>query len=95
MRKIQIDQLERFEDTTKKLSALKGKLNEDKLNIEILFKEKYFKNVFKDIKDELTRKDESKSELFLKQMIDYFNITNKSVIKDLKILSIAKNRKIF
>ena len=99
------DQLERFEDATKKLSALKGKLtlkensnentlkeksNEDTLNIEIIFKEKDFKNVLKDIKDELSRKDESKSELFAKQMIDYFNITNKSVIKDLKMLINSK-----
>ena len=89
-----IDQLERFEDATKKLAMLRGKLDQNTSNIEIIFNDKDFKNVFKNIKEELGRKDESKSELFAKQMIDYFNIKNKSVIKYLKMLINSKKYEI-
>jgi hypothetical protein len=89
-----IDQLARFDDATKKLAILRGKLDQNTSNIEIIFNDKNFKNVFKNIKEELGRKDESKSELFAKQMIDYFNINNKSVIKDLKMLINSKKYEI-
>ena len=89
-----IDQLARFEDATKKLSVLRGKLDQNTSNIEIIFNDKDFKNVFKNIKEELGKKDESKSELFAKQMIEYFNINNKSVIKDLKMLINSKKYEI-
>ena len=83
------DQLERFEDATKKLSSLKTNFEENKSNIEIIFNDKDFKNIFNDIKDELSKK-ESKSELFISQMIENFDIKNKSVIEDLKMLIKSK-----
>ena len=79
------DQLERFEDATKKLSSLKTNFEENKSNIEIIFNDKDFKNIFNDIKDELSKK-ESKSELFISQMIENFDIKNKSVIADLTFI---------
>ena len=104
------DQLERFEDATKKLKTLKNKLdgNEDstekskdsksekgksdekKIDIEIIFNEKEFINIFRDIKEELSHKNESESQLFTKQMIDYFDIKNESVKNDLKMLINSK-----
>ena len=83
------DQLERFEDATKKLSSLKTNFEENKSNIEIIFNDKDFKNIFNDIKDELSKK-ESKSELFISQMIENFDIKDKSVIEDLKMLIKSK-----
>ena len=88
------DELTRFEDATKKLVILREKLDQNTSNIEIIFNDKEFKNVFKEIKEELVRKDELKSELFTKQMIDYFNIKNGSVIKDLKMLINSKKYEI-
>ena len=84
------DQLERFDDATKKLSLLKGNLDKNTSNIEIIFEDENFKNVFKSIKEELGKKDEPKSQLFIKQMIDYFKIENETVKKDLKILIKSK-----
>ena len=88
------DELACFEDATKKLVILREKLDQNTSNIEIIFNDKEFKNVFKEIKEELVRKDEFKSELFTKQMIDYFNIKNESVRKDLKMLINSKKYEI-
>ena len=100
------DQLERFEDATKKLKTLKNKLDgnkdstekskdsknekgksdenesktvkskdsksekgksdEKKIDIEIIFNEKEFINIFRDIKEELSHKNESESQLIIR-----------------------------
>ena len=100
------DQLERFEDATKKLKTLKhkldgnedwtekskdsknekgksdenesktvkskdsksekGKSDEKKIDIEIIFNEKEFINIFRDIKEELSHKNESESQLIIR-----------------------------
>ena len=52
-----IDQLARFDDATKKLAKLRGKLDQNTSNFEIIFNDKDFKNVLKNIKEELVRKD--------------------------------------
>ena len=83
------DQLERFEDANNKLSKLKDSFESNKSNIEIIFTNNDFKNIFNDIKDELSKK-ESKSELFIKQMIEYFGIEDNSTIGDLKLLIKSK-----
>ena len=68
----------------------KGKSDEKKIDIEIIFNEKEFINIFRDIKEELSHKNESESQLFTKQMIDYFDIKNESVKNDLKMLINSK-----
>ena len=55
------DQSERFEDGLKKLNNLKKIFNQESSNIEIIFNEVNFINIFKNIKEELGKKDESKS----------------------------------
>jgi len=84
------DQLARFNDATKKLSVLKQNFNKNNSNIEIIFDNDEFKNIFKSIKDELGKKDELTSKLFLEQMIEYFEIKNEKVIKDLVFLIKSK-----
>ena len=90
------NQPEPFNDAIDKLEELKYILYKNTSNIEIIFYEPRFKNIFKDIKEEfgkignLVKKDESKSDLFIDQMIDYFNIKDKIVIKDLKIIIKSK-----
>ena len=80
------DQSECFDNEIVKLKELKRKLGQNISDIEIIFKDEKFINVFKDIKEELGKKNESKSDIFIKQMIDYFNINNSIVIKDLKMI---------
>ena len=76
------DQSERFEDGEKKLNNLKASFDKNESNIEIIFNEKDFVNIFKNIKEELGKKDESKSDEFIKQMIDYFNIVDEKKKKN-------------
>ena len=108
------DQLERFEDATKKLKTLKNKLDgnkdstekskdsknekgksdenesktvkskdsksekgksdEKKIDIEIIFNEKEFINIFRDIKEELSHKNESESQLISKIKAEANNV---------------------
>ena len=79
---------ERFEDAGNKLYSLKRIFdrNNSNIDIEIIFEDKDFQNIFQNIKEESSKKDESESRLFINQMRDYFNIRNESIIKDLIIL---------
>ena len=83
------DQLERFEYANRKLISLKASFEKNKSDIETIFTDKDYKNIFNDIKEELSKK-EFKSELFISQMIDYFEIKDNSVIEDLKMLIKSK-----
>ena len=47
-------------------------------------------NIFNDIKEELSKKDESISNKLIEQMIDYFNINNSTMKKDLEIIIKSK-----
>ena len=78
------DQAKLFEDACNKLQDLKGKFCKNSLNIETIFNDEKFIKIFKNIKEELGRKTEDKSIKFINQMIEYFNITDKNVIQDLK-----------
>ena len=49
-----------------------------------------YKTVFKEIKDELSKKEDSISDKFIEQMIKYFNITNDETKKDLRIIIKSK-----
>jgi len=84
------DQSERFEDGLKKLNNLKKLFNESSSNIEVIFNEENFVNIFKNIKEELGKKDESKSKEFIEQMIEYFNIKDGKKIEELKIIIKSK-----
>ena len=83
------DQAERFDDANKKLNELKDLFSEKSSNIEVIFDHKNYKDIFKDIKEELGKKSEIKSEEFINQMIDYFGV-KESTIKDLKIIINSK-----
>ena len=84
------DQAEIFQVARQKLKILVELFKKNSENIEVIFNEKEFESTFKDIKEELGRKKEIKSKEFIGQMIDYFNIKNKSVINDLTILINSK-----
>ena len=85
------DQSERFEDGLKKLKNLKKLFDEKSSDIEVIFNEKNFVNIFKNIKEELGRKVEAKSDEFINQMIDYFNIKDNK--KQEELLIIIKSKK--
>ena len=61
---------------------------EQSFNIEKIFEE--FRNIFIDIKEELSIKEKTKSDEFIKQMKDYFNIRNEETIRDLSIIIKSK-----
>ena len=84
------DQAEIFEVARQKLKTLVELFKKNSEKIEVIFNEKEFESTFKDIKEELGRKNEIKSKEFIDQMIDYFNINNKLVIDDLKMLINSK-----
>ena len=84
------DQGEIFEEAIKKLNELKKSFEENSSNIEAIFNNPNFKNIFKSIKEELGKKDESKSDLFIAQMIDYFVIKEKTKKEELKIIIKSK-----
>ena len=84
------DQADRFNDAYKKLNSLKITFTENPKNIEAIINDKAYENIFKDIKEELGRKDEIKSDVFLEQMKKYFTITDKNAINDLKMLIKSK-----
>jgi hypothetical protein len=84
------DQAARFNDAYDKLTSLKTTFTENPKNIEAIINDKPYENIFKDIKEELGRKDEIKSDVFLEQMKKYFTITDKNAINDLKMLIKSK-----
>ena len=84
------DQRERFEDSIRKLKDLKKLFKENSADIEVILNDKNYVNIFKDIKEEMAEKSEIISKEFIYQMINYFDIEDKNVIKDLKILINSK-----
>ena len=82
------DQEERFKDAKSQLDKIKELFKNQSSNIEIIFQN--FENIFKDIKNELSKKEESKSDEFIKQMEDYFDIKNEENQKDLSIIIKSK-----
>ena len=84
------NQAELFADATKKLSGLKESFKKNSSNIESIFNDPNYVNTFKDIKEELGRKSESKSKDFIDQMIDYFSIKSPTSINDLKMIINSK-----
>ena len=86
------DQAERFEDAKKKLidiTKLFTKLESDnEIDIEIIFED--YKNIFNNIKEELSKKEESKSDEFINQMVKYFKIKNEKTIKDISMIIKSK-----
>ena len=95
-----IDQEERFKDALGKLKMIKKSFEEEKFNIETIFKfedaedSKKFENIFENIKDELSKKEDSQSDKFINQMIDYFNIKEENKKKDLIIIIKSKKYEI-
>ena len=91
------DQEERFKDALSKLKFIK-KSFEKANDIETIFKfklekeedSKKFENMFENIKDELSKKEDSQSDVFIKQMIEYFNIKDENKQKDLIIIIKSK-----
>ena len=81
------DQEERFKDAKSQLDKIKYLFKKES-NIEIVFNN--FENIFEDIKEELSKKEESKSDEFIKQMENYFDKKNEETKKDLSILIKSK-----
>ena len=55
---------------------------DNEIDIEIIFED--YKNIFNNIKEELSKKEESKSDEFINQLIKYFKIKNEKTKKDFK-----------
>ena len=88
------DQEARFNEAYGKLNDLKKTFKDNPKNIEVIFNNEKFKNIFKLIKDELGKKDEKNSEEFLNQMKKNFNITDENAEKDLQMLIKSKKYEI-
>ena len=84
------DQSERFKDGIDKLNKLKDSFKKNSTNIEEIFKDKDFEKIFTNIKEELSKKEESKSDKFIEQMIDYFDVKDESEQNNLKIMIKSK-----
>ena len=84
------EQAERFHDANTKLKELKELFAQKSSDIEVIFNHKNYIDTFRDIKEELGRKSEIKSKEFIGQMIDYFNIKNVQIIKDLNMIINSK-----
>jgi hypothetical protein len=82
------DEAKRFEDAVDKLNEIKRLFEKNSQNIEIIF-EKYG-NIFQKIKEKLSKKDEYITDKFIEQMIDYFDIKDIYLRKDLTILIKSK-----
>ncbi len=79
------DQKDRFKDRLSKLEEIK-KLFKQKINIEEIIENN--ENIFNEIKKELNKKEESKSNEFIEQVIKYFGIEKKY---EENLLNIIKN----
>ena len=94
------DQEERFKNALDKLKMIKKSFEDTKFNIETIFKfedaedSTKFQNIFENIKDELSKKEDSQSDKFINQMIDYFNIKEENKKKDLIIIIKSKKYEI-
>ena len=86
-----LDQEKRFKRAKEKLSEIKEKFNNEKIDIEAIFKED--EKIFSKIKDELSKKEEEKSKEFIEQMIDYFKINDKNK-EDFEIILKSKKYEI-
>ena len=95
------NQEERFKDALNKLNMIKKSFEDAKFDIETIFKFKFkeeedskrFENIFENIKEDLSKlskKEDSKSEKFISQMIDYFNINDEKKKSDLIIIIKSK-----
>ena len=80
------DEEKRFENAKEKLDNLKESF-QDNQDIEKIIGED---NIFNIIKEELSKKDKSYSNEFIKQIINYFNIEEKEIQNNLKILIKSK-----
>ena len=81
-----LDQEQRYYKAKEKLNDIKL-LFKDNTNIEEIYQQN--EKIFNKIKDELSKKEESKSKEFIKQMINYFNIEEKYQ-EDLEIIFKSK-----
>ena len=88
------DELNRFNEANYKLHDIKKVFERNESDIERIFKVEEYSNIIKDIKEELSKKDESESALFINQMMEYFYIKDKSIIEDLIILIKSKKYEI-
>ena len=84
------DQAERFDNANTKLKELKSLFAENPINIEKILNHENYKDIFNQIKNELGNKPEIQSKKFMDQMIGYFEIKDKKVIKELKIIINSK-----
>ena len=86
-----LDQEKRFIRAKEKLLEIKEKFKNDKISIEVIFKED--EKIFSKIKDELSKKEEKKSKEFIEQMINYFKINEKNK-EDFEIILKSKKYEI-
>ena len=84
------DENDRFNDALKRLNEIKDLFWKNSSDIETIFENYKYKLIFDNIKYKLSIKDEHIIDIFIKQMIDYFNIKDKNTILDLEILIKSK-----
>ena len=91
--KSKLDEIKNLLTQTSNKEELSTKMfqsNNDPLsNIEAIIFDKY-KNIFTEIKDELSKKEDSFSDKFIKQMVENCGITNEETKKDLSMIIKSK-----
>lgn len=85
-----LDDSERFDDGIRRLKEIKKLFLENSSNIEKIYEKRECYDIFNNIKNELSKKDEYIIDKFITQMIEYFEIKDKHTILDLEILIKSK-----
>jgi len=84
------DQLARFNDANSKLEELKALFMKENKNIGIIFNNNKYKDTFKNVKEDISKKSNLKSKEFINQMIENFNIKDKAIIEKIKMIINSK-----
>ena len=86
------NQNERFDEAYKKLKELKILFSEkgSSIDIEKIFNHLNYRDIFNNIKNELENKSEFQSKKFMDQMIEYFEIKDNKLKKELKMIINSK-----
>ena len=84
------DQLARFNDANSKLEELKALFMKEYKNIGIIFNDNKYKDTFKNVKEDISKKSNLKSKEFINQMIENFNIKDKAIIEKIKMIINSK-----
>ena len=84
------DQPERFDEANKKLNELKALFIKESSDIGNIFKNEKYAVIFKNIKEDISKKPIEVSNEFYNQMINNFDIKDKNIKEEIKMIINSK-----